>query len=481
MRAQIHSGAVELDPHAFFGGTAVPPRTESETTRIAGANGASVAVTQHPATEYGALPYTLHLGEGSGQLDIELSGNARIGKTEDGLYSVYFSNGDVTRTYAADGSFTETSGDQTNADAGRIFISTTNENLQGSSGNDTFLVYAGGSITTGEGDNTVILKSSYAHNAVTTGNGTNRITCANNYLGTMLLGDGENIVSVGTMAGMGLVSVGTGDSSISIEKMTGGKISSLGGGEESERAISIGSMSGSSKVFLTKGKNTVDIGGMSGTADVFLFDGEAALSVGHVSESAAITCSARKSSVAIRHMGGNARLETGGKASVRVDSMAGSATMNVTGGPGYLQMLNVDENGLPIKPKDYGTSEVYIGEMRDSATLSFAGSGHMIAIAAMHDDAALDWLFPEESDSSVVVGKADGTAELPRDTEGLYVLSELEQKDMEAVKAALAEWRREREEAGLSATRQDLWASLHGEVSKEEELMARVALLMPWR
>lgn len=82
--------------------------------------------------------------------------------------------------------------------------------------------------------------------------------------------------------------------------------------------------------------------------------------------------------------------------------------------------------------------------------------------------------------SAAFIGSIDESVELPPEGGNIQVLAGLERAGLEVVKARLAAWRAEREEAGFPAGERDLWAALNGEAGPEKELMERVALLA-WR
>ena len=536
--------------HLSWGGPANPVEG-TETTRVTGANGAAVAVTQRGGAVASAS-FTLHLGEEGGpRTDVDFSGNLRVGRTEDGLYAVYFMDDDVTRTYAEDGSFTEVSGDRTDADAGRIFISTTaNDTLRGGGGNDTFLVYgSSASVNTGEGDNTVIVKYGTLLGrpasccALTTGNGNNTVTVEGIWSGAMALGDGNNTVSLRAMGSKSTLTTGNGDNAIAVDCMKGGTLTLGDGGnrvtvgamegfyprivtgngdsalsigkmdghaniggthpasDSARRTISIGSMSGHGSIHLGFGTNTLSVGSMSGnssvhcesgmnTMDIGSMDGEASIgqwagemtcNIGRMTGSAKAYCRAERTSLTIRNMDGDAYASVAGKSSVRVEEMAGAAHMAISDLPGGLLLPFDPATGAPV-PYEPCTSEVFIREMRDTAALSLAGSGHTVAVAGMRDDAAIEMAeSTENSGVDVFIGEADETATLPGGNAAVRVLSELEPEELDAVKTMLAGWRAEREAAGLPAASRDLWASLHGDDGKEEELLRRVAMLLPWQ
>ena len=487
-----------------------------ETTVLSGANDASVAVTRHPAEGATSPSYTLRLGGEDSQLNVEFGGNLRIAKGEDGLYSVYFSDSNVTRTYAEDGSFTEISGDTTDADGSRIFVSTTpGETMQGGSGNDTFLVYGSCShINTGEGDNTVILKnaSSLARSdpSLTTGDGNNTITVEGAFSGTMSLGNGDNTVSIGTLTGtlslgdgrnhvtidsmnkgfggaLASISTGNGDSHFSIKKMgNGASISNLfttssesSVAESARRTFAIGSMSDQASISLHSGTNSLDIGSMQDGASVSQLFGDMNLNIQQMSGYAKAFCLSDRTSVTVRNMSGDTQLSVAGQSSVQIEEMAGSANVSVSDRPGGFLLLDPETGqlaGYESRP-----AEVYIGTMKDSTALSLIGSGHTAAIASIQDDALIDSLNSSaDSGTNIIIANADDASSFPAENVTVHILSELTQEQLESVEALLVEWRREREEAGLPATKQDLWASLNGEVSAEEEMAQRIALLLSW-
>ena len=477
---------------------------EPGTTKISTANGIHVSVTQHPWQSMDDNRYTLQLGEEGSEISVDFSDSLRIGKTEDGLYAVYFSDDNVTRTYAPDGSFTETAGDRTDADAGRLFISTTRgETLQGGNGNDTFYLYGSDTtLDTGAGDNTVVVKRGVTSlqggscSSLTTGDGNNTISAAL-FSGTMTVGNGDNSISIGHLSGgmalghgrnhvvvdtmaHAIIEPGNGDSTFTIGNMGIMSHISSRGATEARRTFNIGAMVGRSFIGLGGGSNTYNIGRMEGAPSISQYSGSMDATIDSMSGSASVGSNAGRASVYVRSMTNHAEVSVCGNSSVRVGEMSGSSNVliyNWTAGDPSL--VWDPKTGMLLSEKT-GSSEVFIGKMRDSAKLAITGPNHLAAIGAMLDEAVLDLNRKENPISNVFIGTAEGTVKLPRESRYAQVLAELGPEGLEAVKATLAEWSRKREEGGLPAARQDLWASLHGETGKEEELMERMALLMSW-
>ena len=495
---------------------------ESETTRLSGANGASVAVT---SVEGRSAADTLHLGVEEGwQVEVPFSGGLRIARTEHGAYAVYFTGSDVTRTYAADGTYSEAAGDLTDPDAGRIFVSNGYETLQGGAGNDTFLVYGVcRSVHTGEGDNTVIIKGGLSgayrtdEAMLVTGNGNNAITVEGTLNGAVELGDGNNIVSV---EGMGLGSTlrtGSGDNSISVSRMAHARLT-LGDGDNfvsvdsmhnasidtgngnsifsvqemtgqsyismihtvapasdsAKRTLHIGSMSDNSSVYLVRGDNTVHVGSMTEKALVSQWFGSMAFSADHLGGSASVFCLTDRTSVSVNNMSGQAKLRVHGDSSVNVGAMSESASMFISSLAGGFKW-NVDSKGYVTPGTGPCTAEVVVGLMRDRASAALIGAGHLAAVGELRDRAALNL---SQGRSTVVVGEAGEDTSLNVKEENLSVIEGLDQGQRDAVEALLARWQDARNEAELPATGKDLWASLTGKAALSEALSQRLALLL---
>lgn len=136
---------------------------------------------------------------------------------------------------------------------------------------------------------------------------------------------------------------------------------------------------------------------------------------------------------------------------------------------------------MTIPPEVAPPSEICIKVMTDSATPALEGAGRTAAIAAVQDKAAITTGFglAAADTNQTIIGRKETTATLPDGHANICALPELTKQELESVRSMLAQWRTKRKEAGLPTTGQDLWASLSGETSAEEELVQRLALLLP--
>ncbi len=219
--------------------TILPPRTEND--------------PKGSATYYYELSM---VGLDGAEFKLDIKENVRITQTKEGN-AVFYEKENVTRIYAADGSYTEATGDTVEKGIDSVYaLVTTNSTLTTDDGNNTILICGSGAqvtagkgnntifihgygaqISAGNGNNTILIHSDGAQ--VTAGNGNNTIIASNLHDAVINLGQGNNSAKVQEIYNTKLT-LGDGDNNISVEGITGDSHIKAGNGNNTITGYSLG-------------------------------------------------------------------------------------------------------------------------------------------------------------------------------------------------------------------------------------------------
>lgn len=222
--------------------TILPPRTEND--------------PKGSATYYYELSM---VGPDGAEFKLDIRENVRVTQTKDG-HAVFYESTNITRVYAADGTYTEVAGDSAGEDADSVYaLVAKNSTLSTGNGNNTILVCGSGAhVSAGNGNNTIFINSDGAQ--VSAGNGNNAIIASNLRDAVIDLGEGNNTVETQEIYNTKLT-LGDGNNNISVEVITGDSRISAGNGNNTIKGYSLGMWGehNTASIALGNGNNRVEL------------------------------------------------------------------------------------------------------------------------------------------------------------------------------------------------------------------------------
>lgn len=168
------------------------------------------------------LGYSASITTSSGKLDITFNDSVFIQEMEDGRTSVYYKESDTTRYYAADGSYTEEAGNLLKNDAESIIINISGD-IHTENGNNLIFNWADNvNISTGNGNDTVILAEQAKGVNISTGAGDDKVIGGQIENSKINLGGGNNELCLNKATGSS-IAVGSGNTTITHNSLLTGK------------------------------------------------------------------------------------------------------------------------------------------------------------------------------------------------------------------------------------------------------------------
>lgn len=168
------------------------------------ASGVSVDIDRHTeASESASLEpgelddskvvgYSASITTSSGKLDISFVDSVWIQQMEDGRTLIYYKESDATRSFSSDGSYTEESGNLLKSDTDSIIINVAGDVHTGNGNNLIFNWADNATISTGDGDDTILLAEDMKDVKISTGNGNDKVAGGEITNSTIHLGTGNN-------------------------------------------------------------------------------------------------------------------------------------------------------------------------------------------------------------------------------------------------------------------------------------------------
>ena len=138
------------------------------------------------------LGYSASITSSSGKLDISFVDSVWIQQMEDGRTLIYYKEFDATRSFSSDGSYTEESGNLLRSDADSIIINVAGDVHTGNGNNLIFNWADNATISTGSGNDTVILSEKMENVTISTGSGNDKVTGGTVESSRIDLGGGNN-------------------------------------------------------------------------------------------------------------------------------------------------------------------------------------------------------------------------------------------------------------------------------------------------
>ena len=184
------------------------------------ASGISVDIDRHTEASESALlesgeldtskvlGYSASITSSSGKLDISFVDSVWIQQMEDGRTLIYYKEFDATRSFSSDGSYTEESGNLLRSDADSIIINVTGDVHTGNGNNLIFNWADNATISTGDGDDTILLAENMKDVKILTGNGNDKLVGGEITNSTIHLGAGNNELYLDKATGSTLSSGG---------------------------------------------------------------------------------------------------------------------------------------------------------------------------------------------------------------------------------------------------------------------------------
>lgn len=252
-----HDGKVDK---LHFGEDGV--RVAVETFTATTAQGSTVSVTRTPSrNEAGERinAYSVQLTKENGEtLNIAFSGNLGITEGEDGSTSMYFAATNTTCTWNADGSTTESVGNLLDHGAGAVLVNTAGGEMRSGAGDDIVFMFADEAhISTGGGNDTIYFAELSQNNTIDAGHGNNTVYMKGRNQ-TVNLGDGDNTIRAMGMNG-GSVTTGDGNNTVIFENnssLWNGATISLGHGDN---VVRVHEVRAQSQLNMGNGNNTLDV------------------------------------------------------------------------------------------------------------------------------------------------------------------------------------------------------------------------------
>ena len=138
------------------------------------------------------LGYSASITSSSGKLDISFVDSVWIQQMEDGRTLIYYKESDTTRSFSSDGSYTEESGNLLKSDTDSIIINVAGD-VHTENGNNLIFNWAdNATISTGSGNDTVILSEKMENVTISTGSGNDKVTGGTVESSRIDLGGGNN-------------------------------------------------------------------------------------------------------------------------------------------------------------------------------------------------------------------------------------------------------------------------------------------------
>lgn len=158
--------------------------------------GAAIPAEERNTVENPASAYETTLTrKNAPDLTLSFADTVVIQEAADGTTSVYYKEFDMTRTYGADGTvFQETAGNTLTADAASIIINVTAGSVHGGNGDNLVFNWANDTtITTGDGNDTIILADDVSNVSIATGGGNDSLSGNVIRNASIDLGEGDNL------------------------------------------------------------------------------------------------------------------------------------------------------------------------------------------------------------------------------------------------------------------------------------------------
>lgn len=378
---------------------------ESDTLEASSSTGTRVSVTRNPpaaapaptseevtpeielqagaAQAEAAASYSIHLARTDGSsLDINFTDNIRIHEGGAAGTSVYFAESDVTRTYGADGSLTEAAGNTLEDDASSIIVNTRSGALRTGNGDNLVFNWADDAdITTGAGDDTIVLRDDAKGNAIHTGDGNDTIKGKLVTGSTIDLGQGDNTVAVGGLRDSA-IRAGDGNNSIEVEKPAHAEYYD-GGSCLDHSSIQLGHgnntiktnvLRANSSVVAGNGNNSFQISGIAGNSLLTLGDGDNSLKLDKLGYDDGINSVLASATNVTPDFFRNPELE-------------GTGAIQLGNGNNKIELYEIEKNGS-IKAGN-GNNIIAAHEITDNGKVELGHGNNIVSLSDIEDEGAL--------------------------------------------------------------------------------------------
>jgi hypothetical protein len=345
-----------------------------------------------------------------GSVSVEFTGDIKAGKNSAGNLSVYFHNTGVTRTYSADGGYTEEQGYLLADDAdSSIIINTSGSHVTAGNGNNLIFVYGdNSSIRGGEGNDDIRLASGLSNVKIDTGAGDDSvsvITAYNNINGAtaynmeLTLNSGNNNVFLGGMNGRGgmiggSITAGNGDNNLNISGAAGTVIN-LGDGDN---RLNISEAAGTA-ITLGDGDNRYKGYALSQGASLALGDGSNSVDIYEVGQAQTVSRSRDASSATLSLGNGDnqvkvSKIQSGSEASAEngantfdISEIASGSALNVGNGDNKLGITEVEGNSSVNIGN--GDNKIYINELESGSHVALGNGNNLAKIYSIEGGSSL--------------------------------------------------------------------------------------------
>lgn len=360
--------------------------------------------------------YTISIGTtGSNGFSMDFRGDISISKDADGAYSVYNRDTDMTYTFAADGSRTETDGWAGQADADSIYVNVSGQTMTTGNGNNTVFVYGhGATIEGGSGNDTVILNNGLTDVTIKTGDGNDQVIASGQIKNAHInVGEGDNQVSIGSMSG-GSIMAGNGDNSLKASSLTHEASVVMGDGDNSlsvtyvgtshnvlqqrgSASITLGNgdnylkgyaIENLSSVALGNGNNRMDFYEVSDSSAVSFGNGDNRVEIYEIEHNASVSFGNGNNTLQLYELEDNASLSFGnGHNRMRVYETTGNAALSFGDGDNRLQMYGALDNSAITFGNGNNSTMAYA--IQDNSALAFGDGDNIFMAYSIEDNASL--------------------------------------------------------------------------------------------
>lgn len=393
---------------------------ESDTLQATSATGTLVSVTRNrtgdvtsaldkptPANENqaaeAAASYTMRLTQADGtSFDLDFSDNIRIREGGQAGTSVYFMESDITRTYGMDGSISETVGNTIEEDASSIIVNTRADALYTGNGDNLVFNWADNAdITTGNGNDTIVLRDNATGNMIHTGDG-NDIVMGKQIVGSSInLGEGNNSVIAAGMENSS-ISAGNGNNKIHIQperdtayyEGAGDFVNSSIIVADGNNSLNLGSIQENSSITVGSGNNVLIAGNLNGQSGITFGDGDNALNIYSLGEKEiptllAETSQANRDQISDHSsLEGSASIEMGhGNNTLSINQVASHAEIKIGDGQNKATIYEIDGNGSVSLGN--GKNLVSACVLNDNGILNIGNGNNTVNISEVNDSGSV--------------------------------------------------------------------------------------------
>ena len=412
------------------------------------------------------LGYSASITTSSGKLDISFVDSVWMQQMEDGRTLIYYKESDTTRSFSSDGSYTEESGNLLKSDADTIIINVSGDLHTGNGNNLIFNWAEGATISTGDGDDTILLAEGMKDVRISTGNGNDKVVGGEIENSTIDLGSGNNelyldkatasILSSGggnalvrprnrvqtaddgtvIVGGLNLdnssLALGKGAHNVTIGAATNGSHISLASYRAHENyrnaaTLRIGALIDSSFAASGYGYNllfgdivngTIDLSGKGAAINFFAntvkntridIDAQMAqMNIGTFTGNSSLTTAKGAYGFSFGEISGDATVSIGGGHTyLRVDRLTGNAHLAIGSGSSLNASFNEISGNAVLTLGDIYSSSVGIGALLGNAVVKMGHGDKTIIVERMGDNATLD----AGSGSALIgIGRLEGNA-----------------------------------------------------------------------